>query len=93
MVGKGGQRNQSEVESRSDVLVYTLPPLTGDMEVTGPVSMKLFVSSTAKDTDFTVKLVDVYPDGRPMNVCDGILRARFRNGTEKRPELMVPGGL
>lgn len=91
MVGKGGQRNQSEVENRSDVLVYTLPPLTGDMEVTGPVSMKLFVSSTAKDTDFTVKLVDVYPDGRPMNVCDGILRARFRNGTDKRPELMVPG--
>jgi putative CocE/NonD family hydrolase len=91
MVGSGGQRNQSEIEKRNDVRVYTLPPLTDDLEATGPVSLILFASSTAPDTDFTVKLVDVYPDGRPFSVCDGILRARFRGGVDKAPELLQPG--
>jgi putative CocE/NonD family hydrolase len=90
-VGNGGQRNQSEIEKRKDVLVYTLPPLTEAMEVTGPVSVKLFVSVSTLDADFAVKLVDVYPDGRPFNVCDGILRARFRGGLDKKPKLMKPG--
>ncbi|OGV49624.1 MAG: hypothetical protein A2X49_04670 [Lentisphaerae bacterium GWF2_52_8] len=90
-VGNAGQRNQSEIEKRNDVLVYSLPPLTEDMEVTGPVTMKLFASSSSPDADFAVKLVDVFPDGRPFNVCDGILRARFRGGLDKKPELMRPG--
>jgi putative CocE/NonD family hydrolase len=91
VVGNGGQRNQMEIEKRKDVLVYTLPQLTKDMEVTGPVSMKLFASSSTPDADFAVKLVDVYPDGRPFNVCDGILRASFRRGLDKKSELMKPG--
>lgn len=90
-VGNGGQRNQSEIEKRNDVLVYTLPPLTEPMEVTGPVAMRLFASASTPDADFAVKLVDVFPDGRPFNVCDGILRARFRGGLDKKPELMKPG--
>jgi putative CocE/NonD family hydrolase len=91
VVGNGGQRNQTEIEKRNDVLVYTLPQLTQAMEVTGPVSMKLFASSSTPDADFAVKLVDVYPDGRPFNVCDGILRASFRRGLDKKGELMKPG--
>ena len=89
--GSSGQRDQSAIEKRADVLVYTLSPLTADMEVTGPVTMTLFASSTARDTDFTVKLVDVDPDGRPFSVCDGILRARFRGGLDKPAELLTPG--
>ncbi len=85
------QRNQSEIEKRKDVLVYTLPALTEPLEVTGPVSMKLFASISTPDADFAVKLVDVYPDGRPFNVCDGILRARFRGGLDKKPQMMKPG--
>jgi len=82
--------------SRHDVLVFQTEPLAQDLEVTGPVSVKLWVSSTARDTDFTAKLVDVsppnvdYPLGFAMNLCDGILRARFRNGFEQE-ELMEPG--
>lgn len=90
-VGNAGQRNQSEVEKRDDVLVYTLPALTDNMEVTGPVSMTLFASATTPDADFAVKLVDVYPDGRPFNVCDGILRARFRGGLDRKPARLKPG--
>jgi putative CocE/NonD family hydrolase len=91
VVGAGGQRNQSEVEKRNDVLVYTLPPLTADLEATGPVAVRLFVSSTAPDTDFTVKLVDVFPDGRPFNVCEGIQRMRYRGGAEGEAALLAPG--
>ena len=90
-VGSSGQRDQTEIEKRSDILVYTLPPLPADMEVTGPVSMTLFASSSARDTDFTVKLVDVDPAGKPVSVCDGILRARFRGGLDKPSELLIPG--
>lgn len=60
------------------------------VEVTGPVSLTLFVSSSAVDTDFTAKLVDVFPDGRAINLCDGILRARYRHGLATE-ELMEPG--
>ena len=71
-------------------MVYSTPPLERGIEVTGPVEAKLYVSSSAKDTDFTVKLIDVYPDGSAYNVQEGILRARYREGWDK-PALMTPG--
>jgi putative CocE/NonD family hydrolase len=74
-----GPADQRPVESRNDVLVYTTVPLDSDLEVTGPVSLLLWAASTAVDTDFTAKLVDVYPDGRAINLCDGMVRARFRD--------------
>ena len=79
----GGSFDQRGIEARADVLVYTSEPLGDDMEVTGFVRAKLFVSSDAKDTDFTVKLVDVYPDGTAWNVDDTIFRARYRDGYDK----------
>jgi putative CocE/NonD family hydrolase len=75
-----GSFDQSDVEARDDVLVYTTAELKDGVEVTGPIKAVLHVSSSAKDTDFTVKLVDVYPDGRAFNVQEGILRARHRRG-------------
>ncbi len=75
-----GPYDQSKVEERDDVLVYTTAPLAQDLEVTGPVKMILHAASSAKDTDFTAKLVDVHPDGKAFNLCDGILRARYRHG-------------
>jgi len=84
-----GPMDQREIESRPDVLVFTSEILSEDLEVTGPVIMKLFASSSAMDTDFTAKLVDVYPDGRTMSVCDGIIRARYRDGFEK-PKRLIP---
>jgi putative CocE/NonD family hydrolase len=78
-----GAYDQRDVETRQDVLVYSSDELDSDLEVTGPITATLFVSSSAKDTDFTVKLVDVYPDGRTYNLQDGILRARYREGFEK----------
>lgn len=89
-VGKGGQRDQTEIERRGDVLVYTGEPLKSDLEVTGRVTASLTIASSAPDTDFTVKLVDVFPDGRPMSVLDGICRARYRDGLDKPPRLLVP---
>jgi len=70
-----GPRDQGQVESRNDVLVFTSEALKTGLEVTGPVKVILYAASTAKDTDFTAKLLDVYPDGRPFNLCDGIVRA------------------
>jgi len=85
-----GPRDQSVVEDRPDVLVYTSEELPGDLEVTGPLEVRLFVSTSAVDTDFTVKLTDVHPDGRSILIADGIQRGRWRNwGSE--PELMTPG--
>jgi len=78
-----GGYDQSEVELRNDVLVYTTPPLEQGLDVTGPIEAVLYVSSSAPDTDFTAKLVDVYPDGRAFNVQEGILRARYREGYEQ----------
>ena len=92
-VGNAGQRNQSEVEKRHDVLVYTLPPLDQPLEVTGPVVLTLYASASTEDADFAVKLVDVYPDGNAYNVCDGILRARFRGGLSMKPELLESGAV
>jgi putative CocE/NonD family hydrolase len=79
----GGSYDQREIESRADVLVYTSEELQEDMEVTGSVYATLYVSSDAKDTDFAVKLVDVYPEGSAFNIDDTILRARYREGYEK----------
>ncbi len=79
-----GGRDQAGIEMRDDVLVYTSPPLEKGVEVTGPLAAVLYVSSSAKDTDFTAKLVDVYPDGTAYNVNEGILRARYREGFEKK---------
>jgi putative CocE/NonD family hydrolase len=79
-----GAQDQSEVEKRPDVLVYSTVPLQTGVEVTGPLEVTLFVSSSARDTDFTAKLVDVYPDGTAFNLQDGILRARYREGFDKK---------
>jgi hypothetical protein len=84
-------QEQSLVERRDDVLCYTTPELKEDLEVTGPLLLHLFAATSARDTDFTAKLVDVYPDGRAYNVvCDGITRARYRKSLFA-PELVNPG--
>ena len=85
-----GPFDQSELEERSDILVYTSAPLQEPVEVTGPVRMVLYASSTAPDTDFTGKLVDVHPDGQAYNLCDGIIRARYRESLTE-PTLILPG--
>jgi putative CocE/NonD family hydrolase len=79
----GGSFDQRGIEARADVLVYTSEPLESELDVTGFVRARLFVSSDARDTDFTVKLVDVHPDGTAWNVDDTILRARYRDGYEE----------
>jgi hypothetical protein len=81
--------DQRQVEKRSDVLVYSTTPLESPLEVTGPIKVVLFVSSSAVDTDFTAKLVDVFPDGTARNLTDGILRMRYRESLEQ-PKLMTP---
>ncbi len=80
----GGSFDQRGIEARADVLVYSTEALEENTEVTGFVRAKLFVSSDAKDTDFTIKLVDVYPDGTAYNVDDTILRARYRDGYDQQ---------
>jgi hypothetical protein len=79
------------VEARSDVLAYTTPPLDQDVEVTGPVTLDLFAKSSAVDTDFTGKLVDVWPNGFAQNLTEGILRASFRASTTGDPKPITPG--
>lgn len=84
------------MSARDDVLTFQTAPLEADVEVTGPIEMRLWASSSAVDTDFTAKLIDVYPpsaehpDGLAINITDSIIRARYRNGWEKA-ELMTPG--
>jgi putative CocE/NonD family hydrolase len=85
-----GVENQAQVEERQDVLVYTTPRLTNPLSITGPVSVTLYASSDAQDTDFTAKLVDVEPDGYCANIAEGIVRARYRNGCD-REEFLEPG--
>ncbi len=84
-----GVFDQRDVEQRDDILVYTGDVLPQDLEVTGPVTMKLHASSSARDTDFTAKLVDVRPDGYAQNIAEGIVRARFRDSASK-PTLIAP---
>jgi putative CocE/NonD family hydrolase len=88
--GPPGPRDQRGVEARDDVLVYSTPPLAQDIEVTGPVRLELYAKSSAADTDFTAKLVDVGPDGFAQNLTEGILRARYRDSQET-PTLITPG--
>jgi uncharacterized protein len=85
-----GPMDQRPVELRRDVLVYSTKPLKRDMEASGPVQAVLWISSSARDTDFTAKLVDVFPGGAARNLTDGILRLRYRDSLEK-PELAIPG--
>jgi putative CocE/NonD family hydrolase len=85
-----GPKEQSDIEKRKDVLIYTTEPLGQDLDVTGPVTVELYVRSSALDTDFTAKLVDVRPDGYAQNITDGILRMRYRDSREK-PTKMAPG--
>ena len=73
-----GVFDQRPIEDRNDMLIYTSEPLVKDLEVTGPISVKLFASTTADDTDFTAKLVDVHPNEYAQNIQDGIIRSRFR---------------
>jgi putative CocE/NonD family hydrolase len=87
----GGPRDQREVEKRADVLVYSTGPLQQDVEVTGPVTLDMFASTSAADTDFTGKLVDVAPDGTAINLTEGILRARYRESTKDAPKPITPG--
>ncbi|HXJ04234.1 MAG TPA: CocE/NonD family hydrolase [Candidatus Acidoferrum sp.] len=85
-----GPEDQRPAEARADVLVFSTPAFTKDTEVTGPVTLDLYVSSSAVDTDFTGMLVDVWPNGFAQNLTSGILRMRYRNSQEK-PELANPG--
>ena len=85
-----GVEDQRSVEDRQDVLVYSSDPLERDLEITGPILVRLFAGSTAVDTDFTAKLVDVRPDGYAHNLQDGIVRARYRTSAAE-PSLIEPG--
>ena len=84
--------DQSDLEMRADVLTYTTPVLEEGLTIAGPVDVVLYVSSSAKDTDFMVKLVDVYPDGTAINLMDDAVRARYREGFDKQV-FMEPGGV
>ena len=91
--GTLGPFDQSPLEARADVLGYRSAPLSSDLEVTGSIEVELWASSSARDTDFLVRLLDVYPDGRAYNLMSPtleVLRARYRNG-EDRPEPLEPG--
>lgn len=87
---KPGAVDQRSIETRNDVLIYTSEPLQG-IEVTGPIDVTLYVSSDAKDTDFTIKVIDVLPDGTAYNLADNIQRVRYREGYEKPPAWMEKG--
>jgi uncharacterized protein len=89
-IGSAGPQDQRKAEGRPDVLVFSTPPLTAPLEVTGRISVHLNAATSAKDTDFTAKLTDVYPDGRSIILTDGIVRARFRHSLETE-DLITPG--
>ena len=80
---EGGAFDQQQMEARNDILVYTTEPLEEGIEVSGFIESVLYVSSDAKDTDFTIKLIDVYPDGRAYNLDETIQRVRYREGYDK----------
>lgn len=85
-----GPFDQSAVERRDDVLVFSSAPVAADLEVTGPITVTLYAASSATDTDFTAKLVDVHPDGKAINLVDGVIRARYRESFTD-PVLIEPG--
>jgi uncharacterized protein len=85
-----GPFDQREVELQNQVLVYSSKPLQEEVFIAGPITVILWATSSANDTDFTVKLVDVFPDNRAINLTEGIVRACYRDSLEK-PELLIPG--
>ena len=87
-----GPFDQRPVENREDVLVYSTPVLEQDVEVTGPISVHLWAVSSASDTDFVARLVDVHPDGYAQNLTDGIVRARYRNFSQGGEEALIEPG-
>jgi putative CocE/NonD family hydrolase len=87
----GGAFDQRKMEARPDILVYSSEPLKEGLEASGPIAVTLYASSDAKDTDFTVKVIDVYPDGTAYNLDETIQRARYREGYEKPPVWMENG--
>jgi uncharacterized protein len=87
-----GPYDQRDVEMRGDVLCYTSAPLERDLEVTGPITVILYAATDGPDTDWTAKLVDVRPNGYAMNLCDGIVRARYRESLTD-PSLLEPGAV
>ena len=88
---QAGAFDQRKMEARNDILVYTSEPFKNGTEVSGPIEPTLYVSSDAKDTDFTVKVLDVYPDGRAYNLDESIQRLRYREGYDKPLVWMEPG--
>jgi putative CocE/NonD family hydrolase len=86
-----GSFDQRKMETREDILVYTSAPFTEGLEFSGPIVPTLYVSSDAKDTDFTVKVIDVHPDGRAFNLDESIQRMRYRDGYDKPLAWMEPG--
>jgi uncharacterized protein len=87
--GPSGPLDQSVVQRRDDVLCYSSDVLDADLEVTGSLELGLFAASSARDTDFMARLLDVHPDGRAINIAEGVIRARYRNSILK-PELLTP---
>jgi putative CocE/NonD family hydrolase len=85
-----GPQDQQPVETRPDVVLFTTPPLAAPLAVTGRITVRLYAATSARDTDFTAKLTDVYPSGQSILLCDGIVRARFRSSLETE-ELITPG--
>lgn len=85
-----GVLDQTKIEQRQDVLVYTGEVLTEEVEITGPISLTLYAASSAPDTDFTAKLIDLRPDGYAQNIAEGVIRARFRESASS-PSLITPG--
>jgi putative CocE/NonD family hydrolase len=81
--------DQRAVEARNDVLVYSTRPLKEGLEVSGPIDVTLYLSSDAKDTDVTVKLIEVLPDGTAYNIDEDIQRVRYREGYDKPPVWMT----
>jgi len=89
---QAGSFDQRKMEAREDILVYTSEPFAGGLELSGAITPTLYVSSDARDTDFTVKVIDVYPDGRAYNLDETIQRMRYRDGYDKRV-WMAPGNV
>jgi len=85
-----GSYDNKDIEQRPDVLVYTTDELREGLELTGPITAVMYLSSDAPDTDLTVKLLDVFPDGRSMNMVEGVTRVRYRESYAK-PVMMQPG--
>lgn len=82
--------DQSANENRPDVLVFTSERLAEDLKIIGPVEARIFAATSATDTDFVVRLLDVTPEGRVLNITEGVVRARFRNGRDSEPSLITP---